>query len=54
MILTYIKKLENANHFDNETHQCTKECEFFKNEIAFCARKVVMPPQQRFHYEVAN
>lgn len=54
MIQTYITKLENAKHFDNVMHQCNKDCEFFKNEIAFCARKLVMPPQQRFQYEVAS
>ena len=52
MILNYIKKLEIANHFDNDRHQCNGDCEFFKNEIAFCARKLVIPPQHRFQYEV--
>ena len=52
MMQSYIRKLENANHFDNGIHHCNEDCEFFKNEIAFCARKLVIPPQHRFHYEV--
>ena len=52
--MTYITKLENANHFDSDRHHCNEDCEFFKNEIAFCARKLVIPPQHRFQYEVAN
>ena len=52
MILNYIGKLENADHFSSDRHQCNKDCEFFKNEIAFCLRKLVIPPQHRFQYEV--
>lgn len=54
MIMNYIRKLDNVNHFDNERHCCIKDCEFFKNEIAFCLRELVMPPQDRYLYEVTT